>query len=101
MDTATAAELLEIAETSRLALRREEPGAEAPVEARYADILEALQWLLDRAELTTARRLARSLVNFWMSTSRLPDGDAWFERLLAGPLSCIRTWHSACTSMAT
>jgi tetratricopeptide (TPR) repeat protein len=36
---------------------------------------------------STARRLTRSLVNFWMSTSRLPDGDAWFERLLAGPLT--------------
>jgi tetratricopeptide (TPR) repeat protein len=88
MDTATAAELLEIAETSRVALRREEPGAEAPVEARYADILEALQWLLEHAELTTARQLARTLVNFWMSTSRMPEGDAWFERLLAEPLSC-------------
>ena len=84
MDIATATALLEIAETSRAALRREEPDAEAPVEAIYADILEALQWLLDRAELTKARRLARSLVNFWISTSRLRDGDAWFERLLAG-----------------
>ena len=88
MDAATVAALLEITETSRVALRHEEPGAEAPVEARYADILEALGWLVDRAELTTARRLARSLVNFWMSTSRLPDGDAWFERLLGGPLTC-------------
>jgi len=87
MDTATAAALLEITETSRAAFRRQEPGAEVLVEARYADILEAFQWLLDRAELTTARRLARSLVNFWMSTSRLPDGDTWFERLLAGPLT--------------
>jgi tetratricopeptide (TPR) repeat protein len=87
MDTATATALLEITETSRAALRHEEPGAEAPVEARYADILDALQWLLDRAELTPARRLARSLVNFWISSSRLPDGDAWFERLLAGPLN--------------
>jgi hypothetical protein len=87
MDTATASALLEITEASRAALRHGEPGAEAPVEARYADILEALERLLDRAELTTARRLARSLVNFWMSTSRLPDGDAWFERLLAGPLT--------------
>lgn len=90
MDAATVAALLEITETSRAALRHEEPGAEAPVEARYADILEALQWLADRADLATARRLARSLVNFWMSTSRLPDGDAWFERLLGGPLSCDR-----------
>jgi tetratricopeptide (TPR) repeat protein len=88
MDAATVAALLEISETSRAALRHEEPGAEAPVEARYADVLEALQCLVDRAELTTARRLARSLVNFWMSTSRLPDGDAWFERLLGGPLTC-------------
>jgi hypothetical protein len=60
MDAATVAALLEVTETSRAALRREEPGAEAPVEARYADILEALQWLVDRAELTMARRLARA-----------------------------------------
>jgi hypothetical protein len=55
MDTATATALLEITETSREALRHEEPGAEAPVEARYADILEALGWLL--TALNSRRRV--------------------------------------------
>ena len=29
------------------------------------------------------------------------DADAWFERLLGGPLTPIRTWRAPCTSMGT
>jgi len=56
MDTATATALLEITETSRAAFRHQEPGAEAPVEARYADILEALMGSQVNAPLQVADR---------------------------------------------
>jgi tetratricopeptide (TPR) repeat protein len=77
--------LLAIVETSRDALRRQEPDAETPVEQRYTEIVEALQWLLDQGNVEAACRLAIALVSFWISTNRIPEGDEWFQRLLAVP----------------
>ena len=83
MDAATAEALMAIAKASETALRRHEPDAEVPFQERYTDIIEALEWHLDRGDLGAARRLACTLVPFWMSTNRIAEGDEWFGRLLA------------------
>ena len=85
MDEAAASALVEIAEASRAALRRQEPDAEVPVENRYAEMLEALEWRLENGDAAAACRLARALVTFWMSTNRIAEGDEWFQRLLVSP----------------
>ena len=37
------------------------------------------------AETSAGCQLANALVTFWLGTNRIPDGDAWFSRLLAPP----------------
>jgi tetratricopeptide (TPR) repeat protein len=85
MDAAEAQGLYELAEAGRIAARTHQPDAEKPVEARYPDAVAALQWHLDRGEVDAGCRLATALVTFWLGTNRIPDGDAWFGRLLATP----------------
>jgi len=85
VDAVEAQELYELAEAGRAAARTHQPDAEKPVEARYADFLAALAWHLDRGEIDAGCRLANALVTFWLGTSRIPDGDTWFGRLLAAP----------------
>jgi tetratricopeptide (TPR) repeat protein len=85
VDTPTADALLALAEDARARVRREDPESAALIEARYADLLEALDWYLDAGLPDQAFRLATALVPFWMSTKRIDDGDRWFERALAQP----------------
>ena len=82
MDAATAAALLEVAEDARARARQQDPAANRPVEDRYPAMLEALDWHLAVGQPEAAFRLASALVPFWISTSRIDDGDAWFERAL-------------------
>jgi tetratricopeptide (TPR) repeat protein len=82
VDAATADALVEIAEESRARVRKQDPGATGPVEDRYPEMLEALDWYLDSGRPGPAYRLASALVPFWISTKRMDDGDAWFERAL-------------------
>ena len=91
MDAATADALVQVAEASQAASRREEPDAELPVEAQYPRMLEALGWYLDRGDLDAALRLAAALVSFWMATNRLDEGDEWYARLLAVPRDADET----------
>ena len=83
VDAATAASLLSMAEAARAAIRREEPDAAAPIENRYEQVVEALDWYLDNGRADSGFRLATALVPFWISTKRIDDGDAWFQRALA------------------
>lgn len=83
VDAAVAAGLLEIAEDARARARRQDPDAARAVEDRYPEIREALDWYLASGRPDTAFRLASALVSFWIPTSQIPDGDAWFERALA------------------
>ena len=83
VDAATADALVEIAEEARARARQQDPGATEPVEDRYSEILEALDWYLASGQPDTAYRLASALVPFWISSTRIDDGDAWFERALA------------------
>lgn len=91
MDASTAEALVQIAEASQAASRRDEPDAEVPVEERYPLMVEALGWYLDRGDLGGALRLASSLVSFWMATNRLDHGDEWYTRLLALPRDADET----------
>jgi tetratricopeptide (TPR) repeat protein len=85
VDAPTADALIDIAEDARARIRREEPEAAGMIEARYPEILEALDWYLDAGRPDRAFRLASALVPFWTSTKRIDDGDRWFERALAAP----------------
>jgi tetratricopeptide (TPR) repeat protein len=85
VDTPTADALLALAEDARARVRREDPESAALIEARYPELLEALDWYLDARQPDDAFRLATALVPFWMSTKRIDDGDRWFERALAQP----------------
>src|ERR1700735_4506607 len=85
MTAAEAQGRYELAQAGRIAARTHQPDAEKPVEARYPDAVAALQWHLDRGEVDAGCRLATALVTFWLGTNRIPDGDAWFGRLLATP----------------
>lgn len=82
MDAATAAALLEVAQDARARARQHDPLANGPVEDRYPQMLEALDWHLTVDQPEAAYRLASALVPFWISTSRIDDGDTWFGRAL-------------------
>ena len=83
MDAATAVALVGIAEESRARARQRDPGATSTVEERYPEMRAALDWCLASGQPDTAYRLASALVPFWISTTRMDDGDDWFERALA------------------
>ena len=85
VDAPTADALLSLAEEARAGIRREDPESAAQIEARYPELLEALDWYLDAGQPDQAFRLATALVPFWMSTKRIDDGDRWFARALAQP----------------
>lgn len=85
MNATEAQELYELAQAGRAAARMNQPNAEGSVEARHADILSALEWHLDRGAVDDGLRLAIALVSFWLGTNRIPEGDGWFDRLLAVP----------------
>jgi tetratricopeptide (TPR) repeat protein len=84
VDAATADALLTAAEDARAAMRRGENAAGIErFEERYAQMGEALNWLLAQGQADGAFRLSAALVPFWMATKRVDDGTAWFDRSLA------------------
>ena len=85
VDARTADDLLAIAEDARERTRREDPTGAENVEARYPEMLEALDWYLEAAQPDDGFRLATALVPFWMSTKRIDDGDRWFAQALRQP----------------
>jgi predicted ATPase len=52
----------------------------AQLDQRYDDLLSALEWFIDEGRPDQARRLASSLVVFWMTTKRLDEGIASLDR---------------------
>jgi tetratricopeptide (TPR) repeat protein len=83
VDAATAAMLLDAAVEARAAMRRgEDAAAIEQFEAQYAQMRQAMGWLLDEGRLDEADRFATALVPFWMATKRIDDGDEWFTRAL-------------------
>ena len=86
MDAVTANALVDIAEDVRARLRQQEPDAARRVEERYPEMLEALDWCVGHGHTDVAYGLASALVQFWISTKRIEDGDNWFGRVLASPI---------------
>ena len=82
MDGRTAEELLALAE--RLPDRsRERAEVLEAIDARYPEMLAALDWLVAAGHADEAFVLADDLVGFWMGAGRIEDGDAWFRDALA------------------
>lgn len=63
-------------------MRRGEDAAVERLEGPYAQMREAMGWLLDQGRLDLADRFATALVPFWVTTKRIGDGDDWFRRAL-------------------
>src|SRR5262245_16603234 len=83
MDAGRAEALIAIAEDARATMRRGEnaAGVEA-FEARYAELREALDWLLANGRADDAFRLSAALTQFWMASRRVDEGRAWLEGAL-------------------
>jgi predicted ATPase len=63
----------------------------ARLEREYANLGKAFGDALDRADTTTAARLALGLWRFWRSGAYLRDGRRWLDRLLCtGPAGGVR-----------
>jgi tetratricopeptide (TPR) repeat protein len=71
---------------ARAAMRSGDDTAVERFERQYADMREAMTWFLDQGLVDDADRFGTALVPFWMTTKRIDDGDAWFERALADGL---------------
>ncbi|GCE75505.1 hypothetical protein CBZ_05610 [Cellulomonas biazotea] len=82
VDAVDAVALLEVAEDAGARARRQEAAAFREVEARYPQVREALDRQLEAGQPAAGFRLASALVPFWISTARIDDGDAWFDRAL-------------------
>lgn len=83
MDAAHAESLVLAAEEARAAMRRGEnaDGVEA-FEAGYADMREALDWLLDGGRADDAFRLSAAMTQFWMASKRVDEGMTWLQGAL-------------------
>jgi tetratricopeptide (TPR) repeat protein len=86
VDSDTAHSLLDAAIEARQAMRRGDESAVELFERQYADMREAMTWFLDQGQLDQADRFGTAVVPFWMTTKRIDDGDAWFQRALRDDL---------------
>jgi len=85
VDPARAEPLIRFAEEIRPRLRTSaDSSALEEVESRYAELMEALEWLPEQARVDDAHQLASNLVPVWIATTRIDDGDRWFTRALDG-----------------
>jgi tetratricopeptide (TPR) repeat protein len=55
------------------------------LEARYPELLAAVEWFLDQGRNDQALRLVSALTTFWMATKRLEEGSVWFDWTLETP----------------
>jgi tetratricopeptide (TPR) repeat protein len=86
VDAEKANSLLRFAEEVSPGLK--EPRAQDVLEqlnARHAEIQQAMQWFLDQGHADEGFRLGNALVTFWMVSKRMAEGSVWFDRLLALP----------------
>ncbi|MCI0581595.1 MAG: hypothetical protein L0227_01665 [Chloroflexi bacterium] len=96
MDVDTAASLLASAEDDREALRGKDADAAMDrFEQRYPDLRVAFETFLDHGRPDEALRLAIALVQFWMASKRMAEGDGWFTRATAHPGASDKTHATA------
>ena len=86
MDNETATALLGEAADASTAMRSGQvASALERFERHYADMRQAMAWLLEEGRLDQADRFGTALIRFWMATKRIDDGDDWFRRALGDP----------------
>ena len=86
MDVAAAESLLVSAEEVRQALRGPDgAAAQARLDELYPQLREAFELFLGAGRSDDALRLASTLAPFWMATSRIEEGDAWFREATDSP----------------
>jgi hypothetical protein len=86
VDAHTAEFLLASAEEARQALRGPDgTAAQAQLEELYPDLRTAFEFFLAAGQSEDALRLSQALVPFWMATSRIDEGDAWFQHAVQAP----------------
>ena len=83
MDPKAAAQLLTFARNASDRMRSNDASVRNDVEARYTELLEAMDFYLAEDQPDEAYRIASALVPFWMTTKRIDDGARWFEKSLA------------------
>jgi tetratricopeptide (TPR) repeat protein len=84
MDERAAVDLLAV--VVEVAPRLTGPGADdslSMLEARYGEIVEAIDWFVDADRPDEALRLASGMYRFWITKSRFDDGAGVFDRVLA------------------
>jgi tetratricopeptide (TPR) repeat protein len=52
------------------------------IEARYDDLIAALEWFVNAERPDEALRMANGLYRYWISSRRFEDGARWFDRVL-------------------
>ena len=86
VDSTAAASLLRLAEDARDRMRAaDDASARTEVEARYPELLEAMDWYSAEGQPDEAYRIASALVPFWMTTKRIDDGARWLAEALRRP----------------
>ena len=86
MDAHAAESLLASAEEARQALRGPDgTAAQARLEELYPDLRTAFEFFLAAGRTEEVLRLTRALVPFWMASSRIDEGDRWFQEAIAAP----------------
>jgi tetratricopeptide (TPR) repeat protein len=84
VDAATAHSLITEAEAARAAMRRGENAAGTEqFERRYAEMCDALDWLLSHGRADEAFRMSAAMTPFWLGSKRVDEGMAWLDRALA------------------
>jgi tetratricopeptide (TPR) repeat protein len=91
VDALKAESLLASVVEARTALRGPDGGAaQARLERMYRELASAFEFFLAERRADGALRLTNALVPFWMATSRIGEGDDWFQRALAADGSSER-----------
>jgi tetratricopeptide (TPR) repeat protein len=84
MDAALAESLIATAEDARGAMRRGEDAAGIDAfESSYADMHDALDWLLRGGRADDAFRLSAAMTPFWMASRRVDEGMTWLDGAIA------------------
>jgi tetratricopeptide (TPR) repeat protein len=79
-------DLITFVEEGKPALRGYDGNAAlARMEARYPELIAALEAAIAAGHTDDAMRLVSALDTFWMATQRLAEGSGWLERVLAMP----------------
>src|SRR5688572_25874895 len=84
MEARLAQSLLTFAEETGARLRGlESKAALDDLAQKYGELQSAMEWFIDQGRADEALRTASALMTFWMTTKRIDESAAWFDRVLA------------------